>query len=66
MKIVPRSTILSMLGSEFSESVFLPSAGASGGILVAWKQHLRYSGQNRIDNHSISNQFCKDGGVIGG
>jgi hypothetical protein len=53
-----------MLGSQFSEFVFLPSIGASGGILVAWKQLLVCTGWNRIDNHLISVQFGKEGGSI--
>jgi exonuclease III len=32
---VPRRTLLSMLGSDFSNFLVLPSLGASGGILVA-------------------------------
>jgi hypothetical protein len=32
--------MLSMLGSDFSNFLVLPSLGASGGILVAWKHHL--------------------------
>jgi hypothetical protein len=46
--------LVSVLGSEFTEYVFLPSDGASGGILVAWKNHLRYTGASRVDNHSVS------------
>jgi hypothetical protein len=55
--------ILSMLGVEFSDFAFLPSAGASGGILVAWKRTVGHTGAQRVDNHSISVQFCKDDGV---
>ena len=41
---VSRSTLLSMLGSDFY-SVELPSVGASGGVLVAWR-HYSSSGGN--------------------
>ncbi|KAL5666067.1 hypothetical protein ACJX0J_026175 [Zea mays] len=33
MQFIARSTLISVLGAEFSEYVFLPSNGASGGIL---------------------------------
>jgi exonuclease III len=59
---VPRRTLLSMLGSDFSNFLVLPSLGASGGILVAWKHHLGSTGLNRIDDHSISVQFCTQEG----
>jgi hypothetical protein len=62
MQYVPRSTIVSMLGSEFAEYVFLPSYGASGGILVALKNHLRFTGESIVDNHSVSIQFHKEEG----
>jgi hypothetical protein len=51
-----------MLGSEFADYVFLPSEGASGGILVAWKNHLRCTGESGVDNHSVSIQFHKQEG----
>jgi hypothetical protein len=37
-------TILSLLGSDFSTYICLPSVGASGGILVAWRRHVGVSG----------------------
>jgi exonuclease III len=49
--------ILSALGHGFSDYVVLPAAGASGGVLVAWKQHLQATGNNRVDTNSISVQF---------
>jgi exonuclease III len=57
MQYIARSTLVSVLGSEFTEYVFLPSDGASGGILVAWKNHLRYTDASRVDN-----QFHKQEG----
>jgi len=53
-------TILSLLGSDFSSYICLPSAGASGGILVAWRRHVGVSGQKRQDTHSVSVQFCSE------
>jgi exonuclease III len=37
---------LSALGSGFSDYVVLPAVGASGGVLVAWKQHLQATGNS--------------------
>ena len=37
MSTVSRRMVLSMLGSDFDNNfIYLPSDGASGGILVAW------------------------------
>jgi exonuclease III len=63
MQNISYHTILSMLGSNFSEYIFLPSVGVSGGILVAWRHNLKSTGQSRIDNHSVSVQFCKENGT---
>jgi hypothetical protein len=60
---VPRSVVLCMLGSDFSEWVSLPSVGASGGILVAWKRHLGSIDHLRVGDYNISIQFHKDGGL---
>ena len=57
MSGIPRGCILSLLGSEFSYWVELPSIGASGGILVAWRQGLGPASATRVDNFSISIQF---------
>jgi hypothetical protein len=46
-----------MLGTDFSDWISLPSVGARGGVLVAWKRHLIPIGQKRVDNNSISVQF---------
>jgi exonuclease III len=62
MQTVPRGSILSMLGADFTDYVFLPSIGASGGVLMAWKRHIGYTGQHRIDIHCISVQFCNEEG----
>jgi hypothetical protein len=54
MEEISRFSILSWLGADFADFVFLPSVGASGGIVVAWKSHLGFTGSSRIDNRSVS------------
>jgi len=54
---ISRGFILSMLGSDFPYWLELPSIGASGGILVAWRHGLGPAKATRVDNHSISIQF---------
>ena len=63
MNSVSRQTILSMLGTEFDNNfIFLPSAGASGGIVIAWRHHLGAVQASRVDSHSLSVQFCPNNG----
>ena len=57
MSGIPRGCILSLLSSEFSYWMELPSIGASGGILVAWRQGLCPASATQVDNLSISIQF---------
>lgn len=40
MQFISRGTILSMLGSQFTDFVFLPSAGASGGLETSAGVHM--------------------------
>jgi len=48
-----------MLGSDFDNNfVSLPSVGASGGILIAWRSRLGTIGASRLDSHCVSIQFC--------
>ena len=49
MAAVSRGTLLSMLGSDFSYFIELPSIGASGGILIAWRHNLGQASASRID-----------------
>nr|XP_034580478.1 uncharacterized protein LOC117843854 [Setaria viridis] len=64
MNSVSREIILSMLGSDFDNNyIFLPSVGASGGILVAWRSRLGAVGASRIDSHCASVQFCSPNGT---
>lgn len=54
--------LLSALGSDFSEFSAVPAVGASGGVLVAWRRHIRVSDNPRIDNHSITIQVSQSNG----
>jgi len=44
MQIISDRFILSMLGTDFIDFIYLPSVGAAGGILVAWRRHLGFTG----------------------
>jgi mannosylglycoprotein endo-beta-mannosidase len=61
MENISRRVVLAALGSKFNQYVFVPSIGASGGILVAWKHDLGPAGSTRIDAHSASVQFQPTG-----
>jgi exonuclease III len=54
MEELSRIALLQILSPQFSNFVFLLSVGASGGILVAWKEGLAPLSNFRIDGHSIS------------
>jgi mannosylglycoprotein endo-beta-mannosidase len=50
-----------MLGSDFDNNyIFLPSVGASGGILIAWRSCLGMVSARRVDTFSASVQFNSD------
>jgi exonuclease III len=53
MSVFSRLFVFRLLGSEFQNFVFTPSVGASGGILVAWKNNISSCG-SRIDDHCVS------------
>ena len=61
MAAVSRGTLLSMLGSDFSYFIELPSIGASGGILIAWRHGLGQASASRIDQYSVSVEFSPRG-----
>jgi exonuclease III len=63
MTSITQRKIISMLGAEFSEFNYLPSVGASGGILMAWKRGVQVTSLRREDNHSISVQFLTSAGL---
>jgi exonuclease III len=55
---VSRFLLLRMLGPAFDNFIFLPSVGASGGILlVAWKNSIGVYAGSRVDEHSVSVNF---------
>jgi exonuclease III len=62
MAVVPQGVLLSMLGTDFSSHVDLPSTGASGGIIVAWRRALGTTGQYCADTFNVLVQFCVDEG----
>ena len=57
---ISRGTIFAILGVTFEEFLFLPSFGASGGILLAWKRHVQATGHNRVGSYSV--QFQQSNG----
>jgi len=61
MAAVSRGTLLSMLGSDFSYFIELPSIGASGGILIAWRHGLGQASASRIDQYSVPVEFSPRG-----
>jgi exonuclease III len=65
MKIanLTQRVILSALGTVFSGYVVLLAVGTSGGVLVAWRQHIQPTGNNRVDNNSVSVQFHSNNGL---
>jgi exonuclease III len=62
LDVVTRGVLLSALGSEFLNFIELPAVGASGGILVAWKQDVGVTGTQYIRNNSVSVQFLNGNG----
>lgn len=67
MADISRGLILSMLGSEFDNNFcFLPSIGASGGVMVAWRNRLGAARASRVDSHCVSVQFPQIMGRPGG
>jgi exonuclease III len=63
MEDISRITMLQMLGPAFGSFMFLPSVGASGGILMACHERLGCLGNFRIDTHSVSIQFIPGEGL---
>jgi exonuclease III len=51
MTNISRLLVIRMLGPDFGNFVFLPSAGTSGGVLIAWRDHLIFQGILRVDQH---------------
>ena len=61
MADVSRGTLLSMLGSDFTNFLELPAIGTSGGILIAWRHGLGQSSASRVDQFSGSVKFSPTG-----
>lgn len=57
MSAISCHVLLSALGANFTGYIELPSVGASGGILIAWRRSLGTTGERRVNNHSASVQF---------
>jgi exonuclease III len=55
--VISRRMVMSTLGADFDEFIFLPAAGTRGGILLAWKGCVCKALATRVDVHSVSVQF---------
>jgi exonuclease III len=53
MQEINKGKVLAILGTYFDQFIFLPSNGASGGILVSWRRHIKVTGLNRVDSYSV-------------
>jgi hypothetical protein len=52
-----------MLGTDFVNNfIFVPLVGASGGILIAWREQIGAIGATRIDAFSALIQLCPESG----
>jgi len=60
LAVVTERDVISMLGREFQDFVYLAAQGTRGGILVAWRQGILTSDQHRVHRHSISIRFRID------
>jgi exonuclease III len=63
MEDLSRIIVIRMLGLGFDNFRFLPSAGASGGILIVWHDLVGCHGSFRVDSHSVSVQLSPDEGT---
>lgn len=61
VELVSRWLIFSISESDFDNNfIFLPSVGASGTILMAWRTKVGAIGASKIDSHSVLVQLCPD------
>ncbi|KAJ1296014.1 hypothetical protein BS78_01G266700 [Paspalum vaginatum] len=58
MSSFSQRNLLSIFGSDFGGFVDLPAVGASGGILVGWRQRIGQPSNFRVDTFSVSVQLC--------
>lgn len=45
MEVITQREVFSLFGADFNEFIALPSIGASGGILVAWRSNVQVTGR---------------------
>lgn len=57
LAMISERDVLSLLGWEFKEFVYLGAQGTRGGILVAWRHGILSSNQHRVHRHSVSVRF---------
>ena len=65
MATISPSTILSMLGADFDQHIFLPASGDSGtrgGVLIAWRRGSCQAAATRVDTYSASVKFVLEDG----
>ena len=60
LAVITQRDVISMLGRDFQDFVYLAAQGTRGGILVAWRQGILTSDQYRVHRHSISIRFRID------
>lgn len=60
LAVITMRDVLSCLGQEFQDFVYLGAQGTRGGILVAWKRGLLESDSHRVHRHSVSVRFKLD------
>lgn len=63
MEVISLGVVLSALGSSFCHFTFVPSVGASGGILIAWKLLLTPILMSTVLRSSSSQQIGSLGGL---
>ena len=60
LAVITQRDVISMLGRDFQDFVYLAAQGTRGGILVAWRQGILTSDQYRVHRHSVSIRFRID------
>jgi hypothetical protein len=61
-QVLPKRTLLSMLGFEFEQSLILLSDGARGGFLFAWRRHINVSRATRVNSYNVTTQLKQNNG----
>lgn len=60
LAVINERDVLSFLGHDFQDFVYLAAPGTRGGILVAWKRQVLTSDQHRVHRHSVSIRFSME------